>query len=230
MNPLSTGVALAQGLWFRRRIEVLPPAAGPVTGRTGATIGATVLRLGILGESTAAGCGVDAHERAFAGALAHRLSVGGQPVEWRVAGELGATARRIRYRLLPQLLGDFDLVVVLAGANDVLARRSPEQWGDDLAAIVNDLSGRSGLVMVTGIPPFTAFPSLPSTLTRYLAARGRELDAVSRQVCDGVANAEFVASAPDLVGDGFFARDGFHPGERGYSRWAELVADALPTG
>ncbi|OYO14605.1 G-D-S-L family lipolytic protein [Enemella evansiae] len=224
---LSTGVALAQGLWVRGRIEVLPPAGGPLTGRMGGVTEAAALRLGILGESTAAGCGAEVHETAFAGALARRLAASGPPVDWRVVGEHGATARRIRHRLLPQLLGDFDVVVILAGANDVLARRSPEQWGEDLAAIVAELSRRSSLVVVTGTPPFFAFPSLPTTLARFLTARGQELDAVSHQVCAGVANSRFVATAPRLVRDGFFARDGFHPGERGYRHWADLVADTL---
>lgn len=228
MARVSTPIALAQGLWVRARIEALPPAAGPLTGHTDGMTNSMAMRLGILGESTAAGCGAPAHESAFAGALARRLTAGGPPVDWCVVGEHGATARRIRYRLLPQLRGSFDLVVLLAGANDVLARRSAAQWGDDLAAILADLSKRSAVVAVTGTPPFAAFPALPTTLARYLAERGQELDKASQQLCAGIANAEFVATPPDLVGDGFFARDGFHPGERGYQHWAELVADTLP--
>lgn len=176
----STGLALVQGLWLRGRMETLPPAAGPVAGRTDGAPGAVALRLGIIGESTAAGCGAADHESAFAGSLARCLTTIGRPVEWQVAGQHGATARRIRHRLLPRLAGDFD-----------------------------------------------TFPSLPGALARYLMARGRDLDAESRRICAGVPNADFVATSPDLVGDGFFARDGFHPGELGYRHWADAVADVL---
>ena len=73
-----------------------------------------------------------------------------------------------------------DRAVLLAGANDVLAGRTPEQWGDDLAAIVDDLAGRAGEVTVVGIPAFKTFPSLPATLRLYLAEQATRLDRVSQ--------------------------------------------------
>lgn len=227
MNPIGTAVALTQGLWLRSRIEMLPQAGGATTGTVGPA-GNRALRLGVLGESTAAGCGVETHARGFAGALAERLSGDQRDVQWSVVGEHGATARRIRYRLLPKLAGEFDVVVVLAGANDVLARRSAESWGEDLDAIVVDLSARSRHVVVTGTPPFLAFPSLPRALARYLAGRGGRLDSVSQAVCGGTTGIEFVATRNDLVNGDFFARDGFHPSESGYRQWAEVVAETLP--
>ncbi|MFE6734412.1 SGNH/GDSL hydrolase family protein [Microbacterium sp. NPDC057650] len=222
---MSTVMALAQGLWMRGRIEMLPPAAGPTSGRSGE--GTQTLRIGILGESTAAGCGVDSHEDGFAGALARDLAGPDRAAEWTVVGQHGATARRIRHRLLPELGGEFDVVVLLAGANDVMARRSPADWGGDLGAIVSDLSERAGLVVVAGTPPFAAFPSLPRALARYLAARAAAQDDASRAVCAGIVNAEFVPSPPALVDDSFFSRDRFHPGAEGYRRWAELIADGI---
>lgn len=224
-GPVTTLVALVQGLRARGRIEILPPAGGPTSGRTGAD--AAALRLGVLGESTAAGCGVDTHEDGFTGALARRLAGPTGSVEWTVVGENGATSRRIRDHLLPQLTGEFDVAVLLAGANDVMTRRSPSAWSEDLRAIVADLSARAGLVVVVGTPPFVAFPSLPRTLANYLADRGDAQDAASQAVCEGFANARFVPSPPSLVDDSFFSRDGFHPGAEGYPRWADLVADAI---
>jgi len=44
-----------------------------------------------------------------------------------------------------------DVVVLLAGVNDVLGRRTPAQWGDDLTGIIDDLAGRTDRVVVTGI-------------------------------------------------------------------------------
>lgn len=225
VNPVTAAVALAQGLWVRGRIEMLPPAAGPTSGRTG--VEGDALHIGILGESTAAGCGVDSHEEGFAGALARQLARPGRSAQWSVIGEHGATARRIRYRLLPQLAGEFDVVVLLAGANDVMARRTPAEWGDHLRAILIDLSTRTRFVVVAGTPPFAAFPSLPRTLAGYLAARGDALNDVSRTVCDGMPNAAFVAAPAELMDDSFFSADAFHPGAEGYHRWAEIIAGAI---
>ncbi|MBS2964403.1 SGNH/GDSL hydrolase family protein [Actinocrinis puniceicyclus] len=230
MNPLLLPVIAAQGIWVRRRTEVLPHAAGPTTGTVGDQRDGRPLRIAVLGESTAAGCGVDTHDEGFTGSLARELSErSGRPVAWEVVGQYGATGRRVRHRLLPRLGGDFDLAVLLAGANDVLARRAPREWREDLCAIVDDLAVRCGQVVVVGLPPFAVFPSLPGTLRAYLAARAAVLDGVSRQVCAQRPRATFLTSTDAMaVAADFFARDGFHPSAYGYQRWAQMVADGLP--
>jgi lysophospholipase L1-like esterase len=184
------------------------------------------MSIAVVGESTAAGYGVDSHDLAFAGCLARELAVrSGRRVRWAVVGQDGATARRIRHRLVPQLGRDLDLAVLLAGANDVLSRRSPRQWGDDLTAIVDDLADRARKVVVTGIPPFELFPALPRTLARYLAEGAATLNAVSRQVCGDHPRATWIGASDGLdIGPEFFGPDRFHPSTVGYERWARDVA------
>ena len=225
VNAVNALVVVAQGLWVRRRLEILPPAAGPATGTAvGADEGAPPLRLGILGDSTAAGCGVDTHETSIAGALARALAARtGRAVRWQVVGEYGATIRRIRHRLTPQLEGEYDVVLVLAGVNDVLAGRTPTDWREDLKAVVSHVAGMSARVVVAGTPPLETFPSLPRRLGRHLAARGRELDLMTREVCDATPNAVFAATDASLVDANFFARDRFHPGRHGYALWADVL-------
>jgi len=231
VNPLLLPVVAVQGMWVRTRTEELPPAGGPTSGAVGeaAESPAPPVRIAVLGESTAAGCGVDSHGDGFAGALARELvERSRRPVVWEVVGRHGATARRIRHRLLPQVGTDLDIAVLLAGANDVLSRRTPEAWAEDLAAIVDGLAGRAEQVAVAGLPPFGAFPSLPATLGRYLAGRAAALDAASRQVCAGRPQVTWIGAADVLTpGPEFFARDGFHPSAVGYGHWARMVADGL---
>lgn len=230
MNPLLLPVIAAQGIWVRYRTEVLPPAGGPNAGTVGTDRAGAPMRIAVLGESTAAGCGVDTHDDGFPGGLARELAERtGRPVTWEVVGQHGATARRIRHKLLPQLGDGVDLTVLLAGANDVLGRRTAEEWRDDLAAIVDSLAERAKQVVVVGLPPFARFPSLPGTLGRYLAGQAALLDAVSAQVCVQRPRATFLTSTDAMsIGGDFFARDGFHPSAHGYRRWAELVAQSLP--
>ena len=230
MTYLGTLLVAAEGFWVRRRREVLPPAEGETSGRIGDTPAAEPLRVAVLGESTAAGCGVTTHHEGFAGSLARRIfELTQRPVLWEVVGQHGATARRIRHRLVPQLRARYDLVVLLAGANDVLSRRTTAEWRDDLTAILDALAVRADHTVVSGTPPFTSFPSLPGALRRYLAAAGRTLDDVAREVCAGRPNTQWMGFADsDAVGPDFFARDGFHPSAVGYRRWAETVAETLP--
>jgi hypothetical protein len=42
---------------------------------------------------------------------------------------------------------------------------------------------RADHVVVAGTPPFALFPSMPTTLGRYLSERAAALDDVSRQIC-----------------------------------------------
>jgi lysophospholipase L1-like esterase len=237
MNPFLLPVIAAQGLFVRYSTETLPPAGGPTTGTCGAagTFGASgtegpaggePVRIAVLGESTAAGCGVDSHGDGFTGNFARELSErSGRPVEWSVCGQYGATLRRIRYRLLPEVGSDLRVAALLAGVNDVLGRRSPQDWGQDLEAVVNGLAERAEQVVVTGVPPFGEFPSLPGTLRRYLSTRAAALDEVSQRVCAGVPGVTWISSTNVLpMGPEFFARDRFHPSAYGYAEWARVVA------
>jgi lysophospholipase L1-like esterase len=228
VNPLLLPIVAVQGMWVRFAIEMLPPAAGPTIGTVGDAPRPPV-RIAVLGESTAAGCGVDSHDDGFPGCLARELAARTRrPVEWEVVGQHAATARRIRYRLLPRLGDNLNVAVLLAGVNDVITRRTPGQWGDDLAAIVDDLADRAEYVAVAGIPPFEAFPSLPTTLGRYLAQRAGALDEVSQQVCAEQPRATWISSTGILpTGPDFFAQDHFHPSAPGYRRWAQVVAGHL---
>ncbi|MBP2216992.1 SGNH/GDSL hydrolase family protein [Arthrobacter sp. CAN_C5] len=225
MNPLLMPLVMIQGRMARTNMRLLPPAAGPAHGTVGRE-GDPSLRLAVLGESTAAGCGVSTHQEGFAAAFAAELSKGpARHVSWQTVGQHGATARRIRHRLLPQVEGSFDRAVLLAGANDVLSGRTPQEWADDLTAIIEGLAGRAAHVIVPAIPPFQQFPSLPSVLRNYLTEKATALDAVSRRICETKRSVTWVPSAglPGSPAE-FFAGDGFHPSALGYRYWAEAVA------
>ena len=171
---------------------------------------------------------MDSHDEGFTGSLAREITARTQrPVEWQVAGQRGATARRIRYRLLPQVGEDLDAAVLLAGGNDVMGLRSPEEWRDDLAAIVDDLMGRAGHVVIAGTPPFALFPAMPATLGRYLTERAAVLDEVSRHICASRACTTWVTMT-GVPGPDFFATDRFHLSAVGYRQWARVIAGHLP--
>ena len=217
----------AQGLRVRRGVEVLPEASGARTGRVEGT--GPEVRVVVIGESTAAGCGVATHDEGFAGALAGALSAAdGRAVAWEVCGASGATLQRIRDELVPQLRGVADVAVLLAGVNDVLTRRSPAQWADDLKSTLELVAAHAVTTVVAGVPPFEAFPALPRTLARFLAQRARSFDAASAEVCAARLNTQWIRTEGLVpLEPAFFARDGFHPSAAGYATWAEGIAHHL---
>lgn len=216
MNPLLLPLVAAQGLRARRTIEVLPEAAGPRAGVSGE--GPTT-RLLVIGESTAAGVGAPSHDEALAGSLAR--GIGGR-VEWQVLGRSGATAQEA-LAWLPEVSPAPDLAVVVLGVNDTLRRTSPRAWARHLAQLLDGIP--AARVVVTGVPSFASFPSLPNALARYLDERARRLDEAAQQVCDR-PEVTWVSSVEGDRGVRMFARDGFHPSPEGYAGWAQSLLDA----
>lgn len=227
MSGLTTlPLAAAQGMWVRHRVERLPEADGALAGVAGD--GEPVTRLVVVGESTAAGCGAPTHDRGFAGALARRIAArDASAVRWTVVARNGATIAQVHADLLPQVHGPVDLAVVMIGVNDVLTRTPVTRWSRDLRSVLSTLTARSNRVVLTGLPPFTAFPILPRALAGYLAGRAARLDESARAVCAGLSGVTWSPSVDLGLTPALFARDGFHPSPQGYDRWASAVHDGL---
>lgn len=245
MNPRPLGHAVldvvqavpaaAEAWALLRRIPRLPEASGPRRGLAGGPAGAvaqsTALTLLVLGESTAAGVGAPTQESALGGRLAEALAAhSGHPVRWQVAGQNGATIRRIRHRLLAEAdEAPIDVAVIAAGANDVMRGRSTAEWEEHLRAIAGNVRGAAGggetLVVLTGVPPFSHCPALRRPLRDYLARRAARIDARSAELCRelGILFLPFIEGEMELADD-FFAEDQFHPSATGYALWAEYIA------
>lgn len=229
MSTLLSPVAMVQGRRYLANTVMAPPAAGDPFGNVDG-YGGPPLRLAVLGESTAAGYGVDRHDDGLAAQLARLLADRmKRSVSWTAVGQFGATTRRTRHRLLPTLTGSWDIAVLMAGGNDVLARRPLAQSQVDYAAILDGLTARADRVVAFGVPPFRSFPTMPWALSRYLAARGDRFDAMAHQLCRE-RGVHWISAAATLDSD-FFAGDGFHPSAAGYGFIAATVADTLePAG
>ena len=230
MNPLLLPLVAAQAAYVRRTIGKEPRPEGPTNGfipGPEAENRSSTLRLLVLGDSSASGRGAPTHDLAFAGSMARAIATRTErPVEWRAMGKYGATSEKIRHGILTKVRGEWDLVVLLVGVNDILARRSTDAWARDLTAIIDTLQEHAAHTVLPGIPEFGAFPSLPRTLRLYLAERGAALDLAARLVCAGRTSVQWVSST-DLgpAEPSFFAEDGFHASPAGYERWARAICD-----
>jgi len=214
---------MVQGRRVDRHTPRLPPAAGPPHGSVMGS--GAPLRILAVGDSTAAGVGVATHEEAVVARFAQALHArSGRAVHWETTGHSGATVREGHARLLPHIAeSPRDLVLILFGANDTLARRSAREFAQDLAALIADLRGRVGgaAMLVSSVPPMHTFPALPRPLNSYLGARARWLDRAAAELgLPGVWHAPVNIAMEPLL----FAADGFHPGPIGYQVWGESLA------
>jgi lysophospholipase L1-like esterase len=219
---------IAQAVHTRLRMPRLPEAAGPRSGVAGA--GKPGPRLLIVGDSSAAGVGVDTQDRALAGqlgsALASRLD---RAVPWQLCALSGINSLRA-----VDLLADahpVDVAVVVTGVNDVVDRLSPAVAMAARGQLVRVLRERIGVrhVVMTPVPPMHRFAGLPQPL-RWVA--GQDALAHERALQAWAAAQADLSHLPfDLPMDdaSLLAQDGFHPGAPLYRLWGAALADHIAT-
>ncbi|WP_326567742.1 SGNH/GDSL hydrolase family protein [Amycolatopsis rhabdoformis] len=237
-------VLAVQAVRVRRGTPRLPGAGGPAEGVVGDGVlgdavtgggvvgggvagGGVVVRLAVLGESTVDGVGVAAHADGLTGQLAGELARRGLRVRWQAVGLTGANASVVRRELVARL-SPADVVVIALGVNDTLELHSAARFRRDLLGVVVDVRRRLGPVPVVlaGVPPMAAFPSLPRPLRDALSARSTALDRAAAELAK-VPGVAYSAMTPDLLHEGTFAEDRFHPGPLGYRDWAAALAPAV---
>jgi lysophospholipase L1-like esterase len=221
-------VLLLQGGRVKRTALRLPEAVGPRVGTAGVSINSTSpLRVLFFGDSSAAGVGVESQSEGLAAQtaafLAERI---GAPVEWQLVAKSGVNTHEALNLLVASELNPADLLVTALGVNDVTAQRSPKQFLADYRAIVDQIGHRVGAkaVIVNGLPPMHAFPSMPQPLRWYLGACARRLDVALQGWVS--ANKSMAYVSLQWGGAGEMAPDGYHPGASQYRHWARLVAES----
>ena len=199
-----------------------PAGAGITRG------GGAPLRLAAVGDSLIAGSGVQAQEQTLVPRIARIVAAGtGRDVEWATHAKLGATMRRVRYRFLPEV-ADADVLFVCAGSNDLMARRSLDEWTDDLAAVLDDAARRGRHIVACSAGQLYRSPALMPALRSVLREWTDAQTDASAVVC-AERGIPFVDVAHCDLDDGFWADDGFHPSAAGYEMAAGMVARVVLT-
>lgn len=208
----------AQGRMVRRRIPKLPEPTGPREGTTGS---GPLVRLLVIGDSAAAGVGVDHQRDALLGHIVATLAIH-RRVDWTLLAKTGATTATTTAALRKLHGRTFDAVVISLGVNDVTSGVRLATWRRRQAALRaalrRDLGAR--LVLACGLPPVHGFPALPQPLRWYLGRRARQFDRALKADATAEPGCVYLALdfAPDLSG---MATDGFHPGPPIYKAWGE---------
>jgi lysophospholipase L1-like esterase len=221
-------VLFVQARRARATIPRLPDAALPWSG---SLPGADLIRLLVLGDSTAAGVGADSQQEALPGSLAHEFGDRfDRGTEWKAIGANGATSRDILEKFIEEATAEpYDVVFLTIGANDALGLRSRRAFARDIREIVRRLRGSSpdALLLVSLMPRFDRFRSLRSPLRWNLALHAASLDDGARAAVRGLDRV-FALPKPPPYTPTFWATDLFHPGPSGYREWAEFVLDSVP--
>ncbi len=217
-------VLLAQAAYVRRHVLQLPEPPG---ARSGVIGDGPPLRLLIIGDSSAAGVGVQTQAEALLGRVTSRLSQVAR-VEFDLVARTGAkTAEALGW--LDDLPRDaYDVVVTALGVNDVTKATPLRRWLSLQARLLDRLETEFGArrIIVSGLPPMGQFPLLPQPLRWAMGRRALWFDkhlhrlVTRRPACSPV-------TIRLGLNDTNMSADGFHPGPSVYAAWADEICAAV---
>lgn len=187
------------------------------------------LRLLIVGDSTAVGTGASAPEASVSGLLGQRFP--------RLQIDNRARDGAKFAGLLAQLDGDerFDMVLVMAGGNDVVRLRRLDALRSDVERVTQRARQRADLVVLMPAGNVGNAPFFFAPVSWLMTWRSRRLQAFVSEAASrhGAAVVNLFRESGD---DPFVRRpalnavDGLHPSDAGYRVWfSELMAQAALT-
>lgn len=210
-----------QGIFVKWRAARLSEATGPRSGTLGK---GPLLKVLILGDSSAAGVGVDTMDNGLAGQFARALS-SDFSVDWQLVAHCGDTTQKSLNRLSRLPDQTFDVVLTALGVNDAKNGVTLNTWErrtDRLHQVLTERFGAT-LVIASGLPPVQDFPLLPRPLRDVLAQRCQQFDASLQKIVNTrpacVHLPGDIALTPDVM-----SIDGFHPTAPVYAEWASRAA------
>jgi lysophospholipase L1-like esterase len=224
------GLLLGQAKLARRVVG--PPTASPPVGDGVYGRGGDLLTVGLLGDSSAAGLGVQEAWQTPGVLLASGLAeAADRPVRLVTAARVGARSTHLLDQIDKVRPHHPDVVVIMIGANDVTSRTRPSEAVQHLGRAVRQLREEGAEVVVCTCPDLGTVEPIRQPLRLVARVWSRQLAAA--QTIAVVEAGGRTVSLGDVLGPEFAARpkemfsaDRFHPSAAGY---AAAVAVTLPS-
>ncbi|SNS72791.1 Lysophospholipase L1 [Geodermatophilus pulveris] len=219
-----------------RTVRIPPPGGAGVYGRSGQRGRARPIVFAVLGDSTAAGLGVERAAQTPGVLLAAALAeLAERPVRLVPLAVSGARSSQLQGQVEAALAERPAVALVMIGANDVVSRTSPAVSVRDLRDAVARLTDAGTQVVVGTCPDLGTVRPIGRPL-RWLARRWSRQLAAAQTIAVVEAGGRTV-SLGSVLGPSFaedtdlFSADEFHPSAAGYAAAAAVllpsIADAL---
>ncbi|CAN5575063.1 hypothetical protein BH24ACT26_BH24ACT26_19080 [soil metagenome] len=228
----AVAVMVAAEIVIALRREYLPSTPVMEIGGTFGRAGDPEVGLVVLGDSTASGVGAGSPANAYPTLLARRLADTGRRVTLHAFGESGARVTDVLNDQVDRAVAlSPDLVFVGIGANDATHVTPLDDVRRDMGLVLDRLLSSGAGVVVAGAPDMRAEAFL-EPLRSLAGWRGQ---AVTAAIQDA-ARARGVTVVPlaeetwryfEQDPDEHNSADDFHPGPRGYERWADAISPRL---
>ncbi|MDY8110268.1 SGNH/GDSL hydrolase family protein [Fulvimarina sp. 2208YS6-2-32] len=221
-------VYIWQGLKARKQIVRLGLPEGPLTGTIGApSMDAADVRLLVIGDSCAAGVGVDDIGDSLGPKLAERIyAITGNSVFWRTAGSNSAVSAEVRDHVVPNLAREaYTHIVLMIGTNDAKNFHGARRFKKNFGTLLYALKAKWPEARIIWSPPvdFKRVPALPKALAHVLELRARIIRRTGADLC--YERGAFVSTTLPRVEPIGFSKDGFHASVDGYVYYANHLLD-----
>lgn len=218
---------LFQGYWVKKNMIYLDEPIGDRQGQVGQ---GSVLSILIVGDSAAAGVGVEHQDDALLGHVLDQLKAQFS-ISYYLHAKTGHTSLQVIQSLAQIENQHYDVVMSSVGVNDVTKLTSAKKWikqQEDLYRQINHKFSPQ-LIIATGVPPMDQFPALPNPLAWLF---GQYANKMNQQL------SKFVLTQTNMQWIQYdmqqyqhlqleMARDGFHPSKEVYEFWARQVTDRI---
>lgn len=217
-------VLFVQGTKVRKNTPRLLEASGERQGIVG---NGRPLSLLILGDSAAAGVGVETQKDALSGAIISELQ-DQYSIRWKLHAKTGDTTKQVFQAVQHLEQQNYDVVVTSIGVNDVTKLTSASSWIKQQKQLFQYIQARfqPKLIIVSGVPSMQHFPALPNPLAWLFGKYAEQMNQVLDKWLESKNQFKFIQydiehfQAMNLP----MASDGFHPSKEIYAIWGQQVA------
>ncbi|ENU62627.1 SGNH/GDSL hydrolase family protein [Acinetobacter lwoffii] len=216
-----------QGNRVKKNTLRLPEPEGAREGQTGT---GNKLSLLILGDSAAAGVGVEHQDDALLGAILHELKDDFE-IDWKLQAKTGDTSSKVIHALDQMEVQHYDVIVTSVGVNDVTKLIPVEVWIQKQEQLYSKIQQKFSpkLIIAAGVPPMNMFPALPNPLAWLFGQYAKQMNQQLENFVNQQVNMQWIEydiekyRAMNLQ----MAADGFHPSKEVYTLWGQEVAGKI---
>ncbi len=216
-----------QGNRVKKNTLRLPEPEGAREGQTGT---GNKLSLLILGDSAAAGVGVEHQDDALLGAILHELKDDFE-IDWKLQAKTGDTSSKVIHALDQIEVQHYDVIVTSVGVNDVTKLIPVEVWIQKQEQLYSKIQQKFSpkLIIAAGVPPMNMFPTLPNPLAWLFGQYAKQMNQQLEKFVNQQVNMQWIEydiekyRAMNLQ----MAADGFHPSKEVYTLWGQEVAGKI---
>src|SRR5690606_33160814 len=153
---------------------MLPERQGKRQGRTGT---GKKLSLLILGDSAAAGVGVEHQDDALLGAILYELKNDFE-IEWKLQAKTRDTSSKVIRTLDQMEVQHYDVIITSVGVNDVTKLMPAEVWIQKQEKLYSKIQQKFSpkLIIAASVPPMNMFPALPNPLAWLFGQYAKQMN------------------------------------------------------